>query len=349
MDFGASTTLRFLPRSNQVIAGVRPPFWIHKRVLRLDFANPTDLQKRVSISIPCLSMYDPKVKTKDDPILVHAQQLYEAADAAQKKGHDERSKQLRETANRHWVKAKGEALAQGFVIRPGVLEQNIPENPVRLFDLKTQIMNTIHSALDEEHPDEMLAGSPDHGMDGTNFIIKKTRSGEWPSYKESCFAKKSTTLTDEHLAALRQYGLFDLTSYLPDRPTADEYVVLSEIVAQSVAGNRVWNPDWEQHLINVKPYKDGVTAREEADEGTGETVAGVAAVIDAMNKTGRKSDVTKTQAETAPQAEAAENNAAAARAEMDKARAALARVRARAEANKASPQGETVASLQAAA
>jgi hypothetical protein len=348
MDFGSSSTVRFLPRSTDVITtGERPPFWLHKRVLRLEFANPQTDGGTVTLMIPMLSMYT-GCQTKDDPILSLVSEVYDEADAEAKAGHTERAEQLRAVANRHWVKAKGEALAQGFVIRPGFIEDNVPENPVRVFELKPQIMNKIIAAINEEDPDRMLDGSPEGGRSGTNFIIKRTKSGDgkWPSYAESGFVNKSSPLTEHHLAAIRTLGLFDLAAFLPTQPTAAEYEMLATIVRQSIAGDRSWNPEWEAHLINVKPYKEG--RRQEADEGPGHTVAGVAAVIDAMNRTGRKSDVTKTQAETAPQAEADEHNAAAANPALERAKAIAAKVREK-HANKASPQGETFASLQAAA
>jgi hypothetical protein len=234
--------------------------------------------------------------TKDDSVLAHALKLYNEADDEQKRGNTTRSEQLRQTANRHWVKARGEALAQGLVIRPGIVEENRPENPIRLFDLKSQIMAKIMSALDVTDPDLMLEGNPNDGKFGGNFSIKKTKSGDgrWPSYADSCFANKSSSLSEDHLGAICTHGLFDLASFLPTQPTAAEYEVLSEIVAQSVAGNRKWNPEWEAGLTNVKPYKEGTTSgggiHPEAVAAVVEakgTLTDSAAVVTALNKTGR--------------------------------------------------------------
>jgi hypothetical protein len=67
-----------------------------------------------------------------------------------------------------------------------------------------------------------------------------------------------TPLTTEQLDALAKYGLFDLTDFLPERPTDEEYQLLAEIVRLSIEGEKIWNPDWEDHFTTVKIFKTGM-------------------------------------------------------------------------------------------
>ena len=241
MDAGQSTTVRFLPAGPGLAPGLN--FLVEKRIVRLRFADPNDEKNEISLSFR--PMY---VKTADDPVMSQVQAIYKEADAEEKVGHDARAKQLRSTASRHWVKP--EFFAQGFVVRPGMKEDNIPENPIRIFELSKQLVNKIRTAINSDDPDTMLAGSPEHGTKGTPFIIKKTMTGDgkWPSYTESGFGNKPSALSEDQKAAIVKYNLFNLTEFLPKIPDEDEYELLAEIMAQSLAGDRLWKPEWEARL-----------------------------------------------------------------------------------------------------
>ena len=129
-------------------------------------------------------------------------------------------------------------------------EDNIPENPIRIFELSKQLVNKIRTAINSDDPDTMLAGSPEHGTKGTPFIIKKTMTGDgkWPSYTESGFGNKPSALSEDQKAAIVKYNLFNLTEFLPKIPDEDEYELLAEIMEQSLAGDRLWKPEWEARL-----------------------------------------------------------------------------------------------------
>jgi hypothetical protein len=259
LPFKASSVVRFLPISTEVAESdeVRKRFTLPKKVIRLRFDNPEAAESKVVVAIPVLQMYRGG-KTQDDPILRQVTALYDESDKLAKAGRDEQAKLVREKASYHWV--RGEQLAQGFVVRSGFVEENVPENPIRVFELNKQIMNRINRVCDPKaDPDQALRYWPVHGKLGTNFVITKTESGEWPSYNDSGFSTSGPSpWTDDMKAAIGQHGLWQLESFLPERPGDEEYDMLTEIVRLSISGVTTWDPDWEAHLTAVKPYKTGV-------------------------------------------------------------------------------------------
>jgi hypothetical protein len=260
LDFGQSCTIRFLPASEDNISG---PFWLPKKIIRLKFADPSNVGQDVNIAIPVMQMYTGG-RSADDPILGQVTRLYEEADALEKRGESEKAKRVRGTASAHYI--RGESIAQGFVINPGFLETDPPANPIRLFELNKQIIKVITAKLETENPELKLDYWPCHGKKGYNFIIMKTRTGDgkFPKYDDGTgFSTKTTPLSEDHKAALAEHGLWNLQQFLPARPSAEEYEMLAEIVRQSIAGNRVWDSDWEAHLSAVKVYR---TARVDGDD-----------------------------------------------------------------------------------
>lgn len=282
LDFGQSSTVRFLPISKEVAMSdeVKKRFSLAKKVIRLRFDNPEVDESKVVLTIPVMQMYIGG-KTENDAILKQVKALYDESDRLLKAGQDERAKEVRERASYHWT--RGEHLAQGFVVRSGFKEDNEPENPIRVFELNKQIMNRINAVCDPKvDADRALRYWPVHGKLGTNFVITKDRSGEWPSYNNSGFSTQGPTpWTDGMKAALETYDLWPLEEFLPERPTEDEYAMLAEIVRQSIAGETTWDPDWEAHLETVKVFKT-------SPDGTGSLGGGstpaVSKIRDAMNR-----------------------------------------------------------------
>lgn len=298
MPDGGTSTIRLLPISQDVAElEARPKFWLPKKVIRLRFENPLQEGSEVVLAIPVLQMFVGG-KTEDDIILKQVKALYDEADSLAKKGEEDRAKEIRTTASAHWT--RGECLAQGFVTRTGLQEDNQPENPVRLFELNKQIMNIIQAAVNSEDPETRLEFWPVHGKKGSNFVIKKTKSGEWPSYTSSCFSRQTSPWTDEMKAAVGTHGLWNLNDFLPARPGNDEYAMLADIVKMSIAGNRVWDPDYEAHLDKVKVFKTNQTSDDDnattearihqvaASVGAG--TASTADIVNSLSRTARKTE-----------------------------------------------------------
>jgi hypothetical protein len=254
MDFGGSTTVRFLPLTLDVGAEVRAKFTLPKKTIRLRFIDPDAEGETVVLTVPVMTMYVPG-KSSDDPILKQVQALYRESDRLAKAGRDTEAKAVRECGSYHWM--RGEHLAQGFVVRAGMVEKgDIPENPIRVFELNKQLINRINTACDPEgDPDMALRFWPVHAKMGSNFVIKKTKSGEWPNYTSSGFASQPSAWTPDQRAAIATYGLWDLTRFLPPCPSVAEYEALTDIVRQSIAGQKVWNPLWESDVLPFRFYR----------------------------------------------------------------------------------------------
>jgi hypothetical protein len=254
MPDGASATIRFLPASKSDASDVQSKFWCQNKKIRLRFDDPLAPDTQVVLQIPVMMSYIPGLRAESDIILRQVKVLYDIAAKAKKAGREEEYKRMQAKANFHWP--RGDALAQGFVIKSPFVENDLPENPIRLFELSKQIMNVINEVLQTEDPAVGLQYWPVHGKLGTNFVIKKTRSGEWPKYDAgSGFARATTPLSTEQLAALDKYGLWDLADFLPPRPTDAEYAAAAEIVKASIAGEQTWDSDWEQHFDTIKCYR----------------------------------------------------------------------------------------------
>lgn len=267
MDYGQSCTLRFLPSSAELAENeVQPSFWLERKVIRLRFDDPAQEGGVVILPIPVMQMYKGG-KADDDIILRQVTPLYDEADKLKKAGEQEKSDQVRAKASYHWH--RGEAIAQCFVPRSPFVEQDLPENPIRLVELNKQLRTVISNTLNSDDPEVKLEAWPCHGKKGTNFVIKKTKSGDWPAYNSgSCFSRHVTPWTQEQIAALEKFGLFNLETFLPARPGDDEYKFLAHIVERSIAGMRTWDADWEAHLKAVKVYRanaDGSRAETEGE------------------------------------------------------------------------------------
>ena len=97
-------------------------------------------------------------------------------------------------------------------------------------------------------------------FEGHNFNLKKMQQGDYANWlMGSGWATNSRPrLTDEQLAAIAEHGFHDLTKRLPDRPSEDEYEILTEMMEVSVnrqltGENGVWRPEWEE--AGFKPIR----------------------------------------------------------------------------------------------
>ncbi len=267
MPYGSSCTVRFLAAYSETSENdVQPEFWVPKKVVRLRFENPEQEGSEVALSIPVMQMYT-KCKTENDLVLKQAKALFDEADRLRKQGKEEEAKQVHAKGSYHWT--RGECLAQIFVNRSSIVENDIPENPIRLVELGKQVMNVINATLNSDDPAVKLDYWPCHGRVGTDFVIKKTQSGDYPKYDAgSCFARQTSPWTTEQIAAFGKYGLWRLEDFLPPRPTDTEYELLAQIVKASIDGEKIWNPDWEDHFETVKVFKTNQGDRSEVDTDT---------------------------------------------------------------------------------
>lgn len=275
---GGNSVIRLLPFEDEVSNG----FWTEKKVMPLSFVDPEDDSKILRVMAPCREMYD---RSELCPVLGHVRALYKEAKELKNAGDSTGAKRLEDVASAHWIKPT--FYYQGFVEKPGMTEEEVPENPIRVFPFLKKIHQVIYSSLSDEDigfdllptgeftADEikaLLSGDLDEDeatriltrTSGFPFSLKKTKSGEHANYQTSTWLlNKEAPLTDEQLEAIANHGLHDLRKRLPNRPSDEQYDVYEEMMKVSIGrllgtDDGLWNPSWEEdHGIKYfKPKGD---------------------------------------------------------------------------------------------
>jgi hypothetical protein len=160
---------------------------------------------------------------------------------------------------KYWKKRS--YIFQGFVRENPLSDDKTPENPIRRFIIGPQIFAVIKSALMD--PDlEELPTDLQHGLD---FRVTKTSKGGFADYNTSKWARKESALTEAEQAAVEKHGLFDLSTFLPKKPTEAEVRVIKEMFEASVDGQSYDTERWSQYFRPAGITAPGAT---HADEDT---------------------------------------------------------------------------------
>jgi hypothetical protein len=96
--------------------------------------------------------------------------------------------------------------------------------------------------------DPELEELPTDYMRGLDFRVAKTSKGGYADYNTSKWARKESALTEAELAAVDAHGLFDLSTFLPKRPTDVELRVMKEMFEASVDGQPYDTERWGQYF-----------------------------------------------------------------------------------------------------
>lgn len=209
---GSTATLRFLPDGNPENVF----FWVERQMIKLPFngvkGDPN--VKHVQVQVPCVEMFGDNC-----PILAEVRPWY-------------KDESLKELANKYWKKRT--YLFQGFVRNNPLTNDEAPENPIRRFIVSPQIIPIIKNGLMDPEIDEL----PTDYVKGLDFNIRKTaKSGsQYADYTTSSWARKESSLTEAEQAAIETYGLFNLTEFLPKKPSEAELRVIKELFEASVDG-----------------------------------------------------------------------------------------------------------------
>jgi hypothetical protein len=208
---GTTTTVRFLPDadSNNTF------FWIERAMIKLPFAGikGETNSKPVTVQVPCMEMWG-----ETCPILTEVRPWF-------------KDKSLEDMGRKYWKKRS--YLFQGFVTDTKMSEDGkTPENPIRRFIIGSQIFNLVKNALMDAEIEEL----PTDYVRGLDFKITKTSKGGYADYSTSSWARRERALGDAEKAAIEQYGLFDLKSFLPKKPGEVELKVMKEMFEASVDG-----------------------------------------------------------------------------------------------------------------
>ena len=119
-----------------------------------------------------------------------------------------------------------------------------PENPIRRFIIGPQIFTTIKGALMDPELEEL----PTDYVRGLDFRVSKGAKGGFADYNGSKWARKESALTEQEQAAVDAHGLFDLSTFLPKKPSDVELKVIKEMFEASVDGQPYDTERWGQYF-----------------------------------------------------------------------------------------------------
>ena len=222
MEEGQSATLRFLPDGNTK----NTFFWQERAMIRLPFNGiKGEMEsKQVYVQVPCVEMWG-----ETCPVLTEVRTWF-------------KDKSLEEMGRKYWKKRS--YIFQGFVRENPLGDDKTPENPIRRFIIGPQIFTTIKGALMDPELEEL----PTDYLRGLDFRISKGSKGGFADYNGSKWARKETALTEAEQAAIEQYGLFDLSTFMPKKPGDVELKVIKEMFEASVDGQSYDTERWGQYF-----------------------------------------------------------------------------------------------------
>ena len=222
MEEGQSATLRFLPDGNTK----NTFFWQERAMIRLPFngIKGEGDSKQVYVQVPCMEMWQ-----ETCPVLTEVRGWF-------------KDKSLEEMGRKYWKKRS--YIFQGFVVEDPIKEDKIPDNPIRRFIIGPQIYQLIRGALMDPELDEL----PTDYLKGLDFRIAKTSKGGFADYSTSKWSRRERALSDVEKAAIDAHGLFDLSSFLPKKPSDVELKVMKEMFEASVDGEAYDMERWGQYF-----------------------------------------------------------------------------------------------------
>jgi hypothetical protein len=197
-------------------------------MIKLPFAGikgETD-SRAVQVQVPCVEMYNDGTAC---PILTEVRGWF-------------KDKSLEEMGRKYWKKRS--YIFQGFVVEDPIREEKTPENPIRRFIIGPQIYQIIRSALMDPELDEL----PTDYLKGLDFRIAKTSKGGFADYSTSKWSRRERALSDVEKAAIDTHGLYNLSDFLPKKPTDVELKVMKEMFEASVDGEAYDMERWGQYF-----------------------------------------------------------------------------------------------------
>ena len=207
IDFGKDAIVRFVPDKNPD----NPWFLLERYMHEISI----DGRKR---KIPCLKNYDPKAEC---PMCKKSVEFYDLEGKTSVRG-----KQLYRKLQ--WL---GQVL---------VIDDPLPANPEtsEKFTGKVKpvlIGSQIYESIDLAVQDGDVSGAPHDYDNGTNFIIKKLKSGEYSDYSRSKFAREATVLDDATVDYIED-TIVDLKTLLPAKPSVESMLETLNLFLNGASG-----------------------------------------------------------------------------------------------------------------
>jgi len=153
-------------------------------------------------TIPCLTMYG-----EECPICQVSSAFYK------EEGKDSVN------GKKYWRKKQHilQALVQEDPLAPNPETKENSEGQVRLLNISFQIYGVIKEALTSGD----LEAVPYDMREGYDFVIKKTRQGDWDKYDLGTkFVRRTSSLTDDEIA-LCEEEMVNLSTLIPQKPDID--------------------------------------------------------------------------------------------------------------------------------
>ena len=224
MQEGKEAVVRFLPDGNTD----NTFFWVERAMIKLPFAGVKGESdnRNVIVQVPCVEMYNDGTAC---PILSEVRPWF-------------KDKSLEDMGRKYWKKRS--YIFQGFVSDDPLNEDNKPENPIRRFIIGPQIFQIIKGALMDPELEEL----PTDYLKGVDFRIKKTSKGGYADYSTSQWSRKERSITADEQAAIDAHGLYNLSDFLPKKPTEVELKVMKEMFEASVDGEAYDMDRWGQYF-----------------------------------------------------------------------------------------------------
>jgi hypothetical protein len=222
MQEGKEAVVRFLPDGNPN----HTFFLVERAMIKLPFAGIKGEaeSKQVTVQVPCMEMYG-----ESCPILTEVRPWFK--DPA-----------LEDMGRKYWKKRS--YIFQGFVTEDGLQEKEKPANPIRRFIIGPQIFTSIRAAL----VDPELEDLPTDYTNGIDYRMKKGSKGGYADYSTSTWSRRSRPLNEQEQAAIKEHGLFNLSDFLPKKPTEVELKVMKEMFEASVDGEAYDMERWGQYF-----------------------------------------------------------------------------------------------------
>lgn len=250
MDEGTTAAIRFLPDGDPK----NEFFWVERQIIKLPFngVKGDSNMKQVQVQVPCVEMYGDNC-----PILAEVRPWY-------------KDDSLKDMANKYWKKRS--YLFQGFVRQNPIGDDKTPANPIRRFIISPQIFTIIRSSLLDPEIEEL----PTDYLRGLDFNIRKTSKGGYADYSTSNWARKESPLTESEQAAIEAHGLFNLTDFLPKKPSEAELRIIKEMFEASVDGRPYdlerWGAYYRPYGLEAPASSEG-SKQDSAPEASSATVA----------------------------------------------------------------------------
>ena len=230
-DIPENTTckVRFLPDADPK----NTFFWIERAMIKLPFAGIKGQadSKPVIVQVPCVEMWGDAC-----PVLAEVRTWF-------------KDPNLEDMGRKYWKKKS--YLFQGFVRDNPLSDDKTPENPIRRFIISSQIFNIIKAALMDPEMEEL----PTDYERGLDFNVSKISKAGYADYNTSKWARKESALTKDELAAIEKFGLYNLSDFLPKRPTETDLKVIKEMFEASVDGHAYdperWGAYYKPNGLNI--------------------------------------------------------------------------------------------------